>query len=45
MNILKELWEKEIKCKAMPNILSLFRNEFNNFNKTDARTLDSFYHI
>ena len=25
-------------------ILSLFRNEFNNFNNTRTRMLDSFYH-
>ena len=26
-------------------ILSLFRNEFNKFNYTRARMLDSFYHM
>ena len=28
-----------------PRILSLFRNEFNKFNKTRARMLDSVYHM
>ena len=30
--------------KGLPSILSLFRNEFNKFNKTRARMLDSIYH-
>ena len=29
----------------MPSILSLFRNEFNKFNNTRARMLDSIYHM
>ena len=28
-----------------PPILSLFRNEFNKFNNTRARMLDSIYHM
>ena len=28
-----------------PRILSLFRNEFNKFNNTKARMLDSIYHM
>ena len=29
---------------GLPNILSLFRNEFNKLNSTGARMLDSIYH-
>ena len=36
LNLLNELGEKN---------LSLFRNEFNKFNNTRARMLDSIYHI
>ena len=31
--------------RGLPSILSLFRNEFNKFNKTRARMLDSIYHM
>ena len=31
--------------RGMPRILSLFRNEFNEFNNTGARLLDSIYHM
>ena len=31
--------------RDLPSILSLFRNEFNKFNNTRARMLDSFYHM
>ena len=37
LNLLNELWK--------PRILSLFRNEFNKFNNTRARMLDSIYHM
>ena len=30
---------------SLPSILSLFRNEFNKFNNTRARMLDSIYHM
>ena len=30
--------------QGLPSILSLFRNEFNKFNNTRARMLDSIYH-
>ena len=30
--------------RGLPSILSLFRNEFNKFNNTGARSLDSIYH-
>ena len=31
--------------RGLPSILSLFRNEFNKFNNTGARMLDSIYHM
>ena len=31
--------------RGLPSILSLFRNEFNKFNNTRARILDSIYHM
>ena len=31
--------------RGLPSILSLFRNEFNKFNNTNARMLDSIYHM
>ena len=31
--------------RSLPSILSLFRNEFNKFNNTGARMLDSIYHM
>ena len=31
--------------RGLPSILSLFCNEFNKFNNTRARMLDSIYHI
>ena len=31
--------------RSLPNILSLFRNEFNKFNNTRAQMLDSIYHM
>ena len=33
------------KMQGLPSILSLFRNEFNKFNHTGARMLDSIYHM
>ena len=33
------------KMRGLPSILSLFRNEFNKFNKIRARMLDSIYHM
>ena len=30
---------------GLSSILSLFRNEFNKFNNTGARMLDSIYHM
>ena len=31
--------------RGLSSILSLFRNEFNRFNNTRARMLDSIYHM
>ena len=44
MNLFNELGKRD-KMRGLPSILSLFRNEFNNFNNTRARMLDSIYHM
>ena len=44
LNLLNEL-RKRNKMRGLPNILCLFRNEFNKFNNTRARMLDSIYHM
>ena len=44
LHLLNELGKRD-KMRGLPLILSLFRNEFNKFNKTRARMLDSIYHI
>ena len=36
---------KRDKMRGLSSILSLFRNEFNKFNNTRARMLDSIYHM
>ena len=36
---------KSDKMRGLPSILLLFRNEFNKFNNTGARMLDSIYHM
>ena len=36
---------KRNKMQGLLSILSLFRNEFNKFNTTGARMLDSIYHM
>ena len=36
---------KRNKMQGLPSILSLFHNEFNKFNNSGARMLDSFYHM
>ena len=40
LNLLKELGKKD-KMRGLLIILSLFRNEFNKFNNTGTRMLDS----
>ena len=44
LNLLNELGEK-IRWKALPSMLSVFPNEFNEFNNTGARMQDSIYHM
>ena len=44
LNLLNELGKRD-KMRGLPSILSLFRNEFNKFNKTRARMLDSIFII
>ena len=44
LNLLNELGKRD-KMRGLPSILSLFPNEFNKFNNTRVRMLDSIYHI
>ena len=44
LNLLNELGKRD-KMRGLPSISSLFRNEFNKFNNTRARMLDSIYGI
>ena len=44
LNLLNELW-KRFKMRGLSSILSLFRNEFNNFNDSRARMLVSIYYM
>ena len=44
LNLLNELGKID-KMRGLPSILFLFRNEFNKFNYTRARMLDSIYHM
>ena len=44
LNLLNELRKRD-RMRGLPSILSLFRNEFNKFNNTGARMLDSIYHM
>ena len=41
LNLINEL-RKRGKMRGLPNILFLFRSEFNKFNNTGARILDFF---
>ena len=43
LNLINELRKRD-KMRGLSSILSLFRNEFNKFNYTRARMLDSIYH-
>ena len=43
-NLLNELGKRD-KMRGLSSISSLFRNEFNKFNNTRARMLDSIYHM
>ena len=40
LNLSNKLRKRD-KMRGLPSILSLFRNEFNKFNDTGARMLDS----
>ena len=40
LNVLNEFGKRD-KIRGLPSILSLFRNEFNKFNNSGARMLDS----
>ena len=44
LNLFNELRKRD-KMRGPPSILSLFRNEFNKFNNTGARMLDSIYNM
>ena len=44
LNLLNELGKRD-KMRGLPSIFSLFRNEFNKFNNTRARMLDSIYYM
>ena len=44
LNLLNESGKKD-KRRGLSSSLSLFRNEFNKFNNTKARMLDSIYHM
>ena len=44
LNLLNELGKRD-KMRGLLSILFFFRNEFNKFNNTRARTLESMYHM
>ena len=44
LNLSNELGKSD-KIRGLPSILLLLRNEFNKFNNTGARMLDSIYHM
>ena len=44
LNLFNELRRRD-KTRGLLSILSLFRNEFNKFNKTGAQMLNSIYHM
>ena len=44
LNLLKELGKRD-QMRGLSSILSLFRNEFNKFNNTRVRMLQSIYHM
>ena len=44
LNLLNELGKSD-EMRGLPSILLLFHNEFNKFNNTGARMLDSIYHM
>ena len=44
LNLLNEVRKRD-KMRGLQSILSFFRNEFDKFNNTGARMLDSIYHM
>ena len=42
LNLVNEMRKKD-KMRGLPSILSFFRNEFNKFDNTGSRKLDSIY--
>ena len=44
LNLLNEFGKRD-NMRGLPSILSLFRDEFDKFNNTGARMLDSIYHM
>ena len=44
LNLLNKLGKRD-KMGGLLSILSLFRHDFNKFNNTGARKLDSIYHM
>ena len=44
LNLLNELGKRD-KMRGLLSISSIFRNDFNKFNNTRARMLDSIYHM
>ena len=44
LNLSNEFGKRD-KMRGWPSILSLFCKEFNKFNRTGARMLDSIYHM
>ena len=44
LNLLNELGKRD-KIRGLSSILSFSRNEYNKFNNTRARMLDSIYHM
>ena len=44
LNLINELGKRD-KMRGLSSFLSLFRNEFNKFNNTRARMIDSIYHM
>ena len=44
LNLSNELGKRD-KMRGLPSIYLFFYNEFNKFNKTRARMLDSIYHM
>ena len=44
LNLFNEMGKRN-KMRGLSSISSLFRNEFDKFNKTRAQMLDSIYHM